>query len=155
MWILTLICKNRQDPCELIIVYYIVFNYTHVQTYTHTYTPTHTDTHIYTHTHVRTHAHTHMPTAQENAQKHLQTFTASRHLYTKFADSCGYSRLRSCLFERAQVNSGRTICADDFKAQSCVLRLFHAADTCPTLVCVIHGTHPLLRRSCHFSVATV
>ena len=53
MWILTLICKNRQDPCELIIVYYIVFNYTHVHTYTHTYTQTHTDTHV------RTHAHTH------------------------------------------------------------------------------------------------
>ena len=143
MWILTLICKNRQDPCELIIVYYIVFNYTHVHTYTHTYTQPHTATHICTHTHMCAHAHTHMPTAQENAQKHLQTCTASRHLYTKFADSCGYSRLRSCLFERAQVNSGRTICADDFKAQSCVLRLFHAADTCPTLVCVIHSTHPL------------
>ena len=46
--------------------------------------------------------HTHVPKAQENTQKQLQTCTASRHyhLYTKFADCCGYPRLRSC-FVRA------------------------------------------------------
>ena len=52
-------------------------------------------------------------------------------------------------------DSWRAICADDFKAKSCALRLFHATDTCQTLAYVIHGGHPLLRRSFHFSVATV
>ena len=31
------------------------------------------------------------------------------------------------------------VCADDFKAKSCALRLFHATDTCQTLAYVIHG----------------
>ena len=35
------------------------------------------------------------------------------------------------------------------------LRRLHATDTCQTLVYVIHSAHPLLRRSCHFSVATM
>ncbi len=114
-------------------------------------------THTHTHTHTQTHIHTHLPTAQENAQKHLQTCTASRHyhLYTKFADSCGYPRLRGCSYERARVRSERAICEDDFKAKSYALRLFHATDTCQTLAYVIHGAHPLLRRSCHFSVAAM
>ena len=55
---------------------------------------------VHTHTHTHT-THNQIPTAQENAQTHLQTCTASRHyhLYTKFADSCGYSRLKK-LFVR-------------------------------------------------------
>ena len=119
--------------------------------------PKKTHTHAYVHTHTHTHTHTHMPTSQENAQKHLQTCTTSRHynLYTIFADSCGYPRLRICSFKRAQVDSGRAICADDFKVKLCALRLFHTTDTCQTLVYVIHGAHPLLCRSCHFSTATV
>ena len=145
--------------------------HTHIRTYTQTHTRTHTHIHTYTHTHictyVRTHRHTHIHThthtyictqthtAQENAQKHLQTCTASRDLYTKFADSCGYWRLRSCSFERARVNSGRPISVDDFKAKSCMLTLFYAADTCQTLAYAIHGAHPHQCRSCHFSVATV
>ena len=116
-------------------------------------------THTHTeHTHTHTHTHTHAwPKAQKYTQKQLQTCTASRHyhLYTKFADGCGYPRLRSCSYERARVRSGRAICADDFNAKSCALRLFHATDTSQTLTYVIHGPHPLLGRSCHFSVATV
>ena len=108
---------------------------------------------IYIHTYIHTYIHK----AQENTQKQLQTCTASRHyhLYTKFADCCEYPRLRSCSYERARVRSGRAISADDFNAKSCALRLFHATDTCQTLAYVIHGVHPLLRRSCHFSVATM
>ena len=127
-------------------------------THTHTHTEhTHTHTHTHTHIHTHTHTHTHVPKAQENEQKHLQTCTASRHyhLYTTFAESCGYPRLRSCSYERARVRSGRAICADDFKVKSCALRLFHATDTSQTLAYVIHGAHPLLRRSCHFSVAAM
>ena len=58
------------------------------------------------------------PHARARRKTHLQTCTASRHyhLYTKFADSCGYWRPRSCSFGRARVSSGRAICADDFKA---------------------------------------
>ena len=60
------------------------------------------------------------------------------------------------LFVRASSSdSWRAICADDFEAKSCALRLFHATDTCQTLAYVIHGAHSLLRRSCHFSVATM
>ena len=90
--------------------------------------------HVHTHTHARTHAHTHTHTraySAGNAQKQLQTCTVSRHyhLYTKFADLCGYPRLRGCSYERAQVRSERAICADDLKAKSYALRLFHATDT--------------------------
>ena len=43
-------------------------------------------------------------------------------------------KIRSCSFERALVNSGHVICADNyFKAKSCVLRLFHATDSCQTI----------------------
>ena len=81
--------------------------HTHTRIHTRTYAHTHTHAHTYTHTHTHkhTHTHTHVPTTQDNAQNHLQTCIASRHyhIYTKFANFCGYSRVRSCSFERARV----------------------------------------------------
>ena len=75
------------------------------------------------HTHKHTHTHTHTPTVQENAQNHLQTSQqAGTITYIKFADSCGYCRLRSCSFQQTQMSSGHaTIYANDFKAKSCAL----------------------------------
>ena len=139
--------------CNLYILY-IEYNAAHC---THTHAHTHSHTHTHAHTHTLTHTYTHVPTAQENTQIYIQTCTASRHyhIYMRFANSCGYSRPKSCSFERARVNSGCAICANDFKAKSCALRLFHATDACQTLACVSHGSHPLLCHSCHFSMATV
>ena len=82
--------------------------------------------------------HAHVPTVQENAQKHLQTCTPSRlyHLYTKFAHSCGYRRLRSCPFERARV--ARHLCRR-FQSKIVCSKLFHATGTCQTLAYAIVG----------------
>ena len=108
-------------------------------------------------THTHTHTHTYVSTTQENAQK------ASTNMHSKQALSPIHEIWRFLwildakkLFVRASSSdSWRAICADDLKAKSCGLRLFHATDTNQTLAYVIHGAHPLLRRSWHFSVATM
>ena len=65
----------------------------------HTHTCTHA--HAHTHTHTHTHAHTHTFLQHRKCTKASTKCTTSRHyhLYTKFANSCGYSRLRSCFFQ--------------------------------------------------------
>ena len=58
------------------------------------------NTHTCTHAHAHAHAHTHTFLQRRKCTKASTKCTTSRHyhLYTKFANSCGYSRLRSCFF---------------------------------------------------------
>ena len=118
-----------------------------VHKYTYTLTHTHTHTHTQTHTHTRTYSAGKCTKASTNMH--------SKQALSTIHEICLFLWILKAKELFVQASSGHTICADDFKAISCALRLLHATDTCQTLVYVLHGAHPLLRHSCHLSVATV